>query len=92
MGGNSDGSTTDNALFVIPPAQVTDLLAGIGPLNDDLERVAAFEQVIFWSANRAQINKTRWARVAGTKVSDMVTIRNANTARRLISLADCLSV
>jgi uncharacterized protein (DUF1697 family) len=75
-----------NALFVIAPASAEDVVESIGAHKPELERIAAYGQVIFWSAPIATYSRTRLSKIVGTAPYASVTIRNANTARKLRQL------
>lgn len=54
----------------------------------DYEKVAYHDRVIFWSAPIKAFSKTRWSKVVQTSAYDKITIRNANTAKKLAQLAE----
>ncbi|KHO12415.1 hypothetical protein OA78_1683 [Latilactobacillus curvatus] len=45
---------------------------------------------IFWSAPVKTFGRTRWSTVAKGDLYQWLTIRNANTARKLVALAQAL--
>jgi uncharacterized protein (DUF1697 family) len=66
-----------------------DACASIGPARPEYEQVACHGKLIFWSAPRATFSRTSWAKVSANKpVYAAITIRNANTARKLADLVD----
>lgn len=82
----SDEGTKHTAIFVIPPADAAALVGEVG-LREEYEQVGFHGPVIFWSAPLATFSRTRWSKVVSTSAYRQVTIRNANTARKLASLA-----
>jgi len=82
-----DPEAKHNAIFVIPPATADDVCGEVGTIKPEYEKVAAYQNVIFWSAPLATFSRTRWSKVVGTKAYQHITIRNANTARKLLELA-----
>jgi uncharacterized protein (DUF1697 family) len=58
----------------------------VGEAKPEYEQVAAYEPIIFWTAARATFGRTRYSKIVGTKAYQSVTIRNANTTRRLAEL------
>lgn len=76
-----------NAIFVIPPVSADRVLAEVGPHKPDYEKVGAYGQVIFWSAPLLTFSRTRWSKIVGTSAYDWVTIRNANTFRKIVELS-----
>lgn len=75
-----------NAIFVIPPATPEAIMKQAGDSKPEYEQVAFFGQVIFWSAPMKTFSRTRWSKIVGTAAYGSVTIRNANTARKLLQL------
>jgi uncharacterized protein (DUF1697 family) len=79
---------THNALFVIPPATPESIMAQVGAAKPEYEQVASHGPVIFWSAPVKTWSRTRYSKIVGTKAYGDITIRNANTARKLSELSD----
>jgi uncharacterized protein (DUF1697 family) len=80
--------TVHNAIFVIPPMTAEEICKQVGEAKSEFEKVACCGSVILWSAARATFSKTRWSKLAGIKTANSaVTIRNANTTKRLLELA-----
>lgn len=75
-----------NALFIIPPATPEEVMREIGEAKPEYERVAYHGKIIFWSAPVKTFSRTRYAGIVGSRVYGSVTIRNANTARKLAGL------
>ncbi len=82
------GDIKHNAIFAIPPATPETIIAEVGAPKPEYEKVAYYGQVIFWSAPLKTFSRTRWSKIVGTAVYDSVTIRNANTARKLLQLVE----
>lgn len=80
-----DGEAKHNAIFVIAPADARALAEEVGQ-RAEYEKVYAHGPVIFWSAPLKTFSRTRWAKVVTSASYGMVTIRNANTARKLLEL------
>lgn len=84
---NAAPDAKHNAIFVIAPMTAEAAAQAAGTIKPEYERMACHGQVIFWSAPVATFSRTRWSRVVGTTLYDSVTIRNANTALKLLALA-----
>ena len=83
------GETADerhNALFVIAPTTAEEVVDAVGEIRPEYEKMGHHGRIIFWTAAIKTISRTRWAKIVGTKPYQNVTIRNANTARKLIEL------
>lgn len=80
-------SDKNNAIFVIPPATPADIDTAIGGSKPEYEKIAVHGQVIFWTAPLKSFSRTRYSKIVGTKWYGSITIRNANTAKKLLELA-----
>lgn len=84
---DSDKDAINYAIFVIPPACVADIVAGVGTAKPEYEKLSHYkENVIFWSAPSKTFSKARWSKIASSSVNHNVTIRNANTVNKLLLL------
>lgn len=82
-----DPDSKHNALFVIPPVTAEEVCGQVGEVKPEYEKVAHYGKVIFWTAPLATFPHTRWSKIAQNKAAyNAVTIRNANTAKKLAEL------
>lgn len=94
--------SSGNVLFETPETELTELVAvcdqlmvttfgfsvRIAIVTADYEQVAVTGQFVFWSAPVKTHGRTRWATIVKNKaLYQWITIRNANTARKLAALA-----
>ena len=79
-----------DAFFVIPPATALQILARIGQIKDEYERLAYCDRIIFWTAPMVTFSRTRVSKVIPKDKSmyNAITVRNANTALKLAELAE----
>lgn len=85
--GGEDREIYDNLIFVIPPAAAEEIAAAIGAPKAGLERIEAYKDAIFWSFRRKDYQKTNWwPKTAGAGVSAKLTIRTANTVRKMVCM------
>ena len=86
------GSNTEskhNAIFVIEPAATATVIETVGETKPEYEQTAAYGHVIFWSAPIKTFTKTRWSKVVSAgALYNSITIRNANTAKKLLLLLE----
>ncbi|MES2630662.1 MAG: DUF1697 domain-containing protein [Patescibacteria group bacterium] len=75
-----------NALFVIAPATAKDIVEEVGEAKPEYETIAMHEPIIFWSAPLKTFGRTRYSKIVGTKAYQSITIRNANTTKKLAEL------
>lgn len=74
----------DNLIFVMPPATTADVHKEIGEPKIGLEKVQDYISTIFWSYSRKDYQKTNWwPKTASTAISKKLTIRTANTVRKI---------
>lgn len=81
-----DPQEKHNALFTIFPATAKEVIAEIGELHSEAEKVYCSEGIIFWSTSIQHYSKTKFSKIVGTKPYQKVTIRNANTTKKLVFL------
>ena len=82
-----DPNAKHNAIFVIPPMTGKELVAGMGPSKPEFEKVAWNGKVVFWTAPLATFSRTKWSQIVKTPYYQYITIRNANTAKKLLAMA-----
>ncbi len=83
-----DKEAINQAIFLIEPVTVEEIFEAVGEAKPEYEQVGRYKNVIFWSAARSTLSKTRWYKIAGSSVNSKVTIRNANTAKKLLFLSN----
>lgn len=86
--GDADKEVIHYAIFVISPVGVEDIFAAVGEVKPEYEKIAHHEHVIFWSAPLKTFSKARWSKIASSSVNNNVTIRNANTVKKLLLLTE----
>ena len=85
--GSDDKMIYDNLIFMIPPITFKEVFEEIGEAKEDLEKIQNYNDVIFWSFSRKDYQKTNWwSQTAKTNVSKKLTIRTANTVRKIVSM------
>jgi len=80
---DADAESKHNAIFVIPPTTVDEVMKEVGEAKPEYEKVSSYGKVIFWSAPIKTFSRTRWLKIVGKPVYDEVTTRNANTVKNL---------
>lgn len=78
-----DKDSKHNAIFIIPPTTVKEVFDEVGASKPEYEKVDHYDRVIFWSAPTKTFSRTRWSKVVSSSVYDNITIRNANTVKKL---------
>lgn len=77
----------DNLIFMMPPAAFDDVSREIGEPKAGLEQIQDYRQAIFWSFSRKDYQKTNWwHKTASAAIRAKLTIRTANTVRRIVCM------
>ena len=85
--GNEDKATYDNLIFIIPPATFADVFGEIGEPKEEFEKIKNYKEAVFWSFSRKDYQKTNWwPKTASTNISAKLTIRTANTVRKIVGM------
>ena len=85
--GNDNKEIYDNLIFIMPPAEFSDVYDEIGEPKKELEKIADYKDVIFWSFSRKDYQKTNWwSKTANANIGSKLTIRTANTVRKLVDM------
>ena len=79
--------TRHNAMFVIAPATAEDICAEVGEIKAQYEKCAYYGRLIFWSAPIKTFSRTRWGKVSSLAAYQKITVRNSNTAYKLLELS-----
>lgn len=82
----SDQEAKHNAIFAIAPTTAAEVMVEVGGIKPDYEKVAVCEPIVFWSVPVATYGRTRFSKIVGTKAYKHITVRNANTTRKLVEL------
>ena len=85
--GSDDKEIYDNLIFIIPPATYDEVYSEIGKPKEELEMIAHYENVVFWSFHRKDYQKTNWwSKTASVSIGKKLTIRTANTIRKIVKM------
>lgn len=85
--GTSNKEIYDNIIFVIPPYTSSKVIEELGNMNNMLERSESYKNNIFWSYDLKNYRKSNWwVNSAKKSVRDYITIRTANTVRKILEI------
>ena len=85
--GNENKEIYDNLVFIIPPAPCKDVYNEIGEPKEGLEKIKEYKEIVFWSFSRKEYQKTNWwSKTANVNISKKLTIRTANTVRKIVCM------
>ena len=83
--GTSTKELYDNLIFVMSPATAEIIADKIGEPTKELEQICICDNTIFWSFDRKRYAKSNWwKKTASSGIGEMITIRSANTLRRIV--------
>ena len=78
----------DNLIFIIPPTKYNEVYNTIGEPSKDIEKIEEYNNSIFWSFDLSKYRKANWwIKTASTDIKDKITIRTANTMRKVLELS-----
>ena len=84
----SDKNIYDNLIFVISPTKSDEIFSTIGSPSKDIDKVQEYKNHIFWSFDLKNYRKSNWwIKTASTSIKDKITIRTANTIKKVLELA-----
>jgi len=87
--GTDDKNIYDNLIFIMPPATFEDLYAAIGEPTESIDRIQDYHDAVFWSFDLNNYKKSNWwKKTASTDIKDQITIRTANTMRKVLELCN----
>lgn len=85
--GDDNREIYDNLIFLLPPLSYEEFYDEIGVPKAEYESVYHYKNVVFWSFSRKDYQKTNWwSKTAGSGVSGRITIRTANTVRKIAGM------
>ncbi|MCQ2470563.1 MAG: DUF1697 domain-containing protein [Clostridia bacterium] len=82
--GSGDKSLYDNLIFILTDETPKEICDSIGPTSADLEKTEIVGNAIFWTFDRAAYQKCAWwKRTAQAGIAEKLTIRTANTIKKI---------
>ncbi|MBP8083866.1 MAG: DUF1697 domain-containing protein [Spirochaetes bacterium] len=85
--GDSNKEVYDNLIFMMSPLTYDEFYDAVGNPEAEYEKVYNFSNAVFWSFIRKDYQKTNWwSKTASSNISGMITIRTANTVRKIVNM------
>ena len=85
--GTDDKTIYDNLIFILPPTKFAEVFEAIGEPKEGLEQIMEYDNAVFWSFDLKDHRKTNWwPKTAALPIGSRLTIRTANTVRKLINM------
>ncbi|MBQ6653966.1 MAG: DUF1697 domain-containing protein [Erysipelotrichaceae bacterium] len=83
----ADKKIYDNLIFLIPPTVCAEVYGALGEPKPEIEKVEEYANSIFWSFDLDSYRKSDWwVRSASTDIRDKITIRTANTMKKVLEI------
>lgn len=83
--GDENKEIYDNLIFMFPTLSYDEFYDVVGSPKEEYEKVYHYKNAIFWSFSRKDYQKTNWwSKTASSNISDQITIRTANTLRKIV--------
>lgn len=87
--GTNNKDIYDNIIFIIPPMTYKAVYDALGEPKTELEKIKEYKNNIFWSYDLKNYRKTNWwSKTASTSIRDSITIRTANTMKKVLELCN----
>lgn len=77
-----------NLLVLLKPYDMPATIAAIGTLKPDIERLEPGDGVLYQAMSRALFGRTTTGKLAASPIYQRMTVRNYNTATKLLALLD----
>ena len=85
--GTDNKDIYDNLIFVMGKSKARDIADRIGEPSNELEQICICNNSIFWSFDRKNYSKANWwKKTASSGIGEMITIRTANTVRKIVEM------
>lgn len=85
--GTDNKEIYDNLIFVMPNFTAEIIAEKIGEPTKELEQIYIYNNVIFWSFDKAKYAKANWwKKTASIGIGEAITIRTANTLRKIAKI------
>lgn len=86
--GTDNKEIYDNLIFIIPPAKYEDIYNSIGEPSKDIEKIKEYKTYVFWSFDLSKYKTANWwIKTASTDIKNCITIRTANTMRKVLEIS-----
>lgn len=85
--GDKNKGIYDDLIFLFPTLSYDEFYSKVGSLKEEYEKAYNYRNTVFWSFSRKDYQKTNWWReTASSEISDKITIRTANTVRKIVGM------
>ena len=86
--GSDNKEIYDNLIFMFPNTNYDEVFNEVGEPTENIDMIENYKNVIFWSFDLKNYRKSNWwIKTASRSIKDKITIRTANTIRKVYELA-----
>ena len=86
--GSDNKEIYDNLIFMFPNTNYDEVFNEVGDPTENIDMIENYKNVIFWSFDLRNYRKSNWwIKTASCSIKDKITIRTANTIRKVYELA-----
>lgn len=87
--GTDNKEIYDNLIFIMSPTTYEIIYNCVGEPSKDIDKIKEYNNVVFWSFDLNNYRKSNWwVKTASTDIKDQITIRTANTIKKLLQLCN----
>lgn len=87
--GTDNKEIYDNLIFIMSPKTYEIIYNCVGEPSKDIDKIKEYNNVVFWSFDLNNYRKSNWwVKTASTDIKDQITIRTANTIKKLLQLCN----
>ena len=87
--GTDNKEIYDNLIFIISPTTYDIIYNCIGEPSKDIDKIKEYNNIVFWSFDLNNYRKSNWwVKTASTDIKNQITIRTANTIKKLLQLCN----
>ena len=87
--GTDNKEIYDNLIFIMSPATYEIIYNCVGEPSKDIDKIKEYNNVVFWSFDLNNYRKSNWwVKTASTDIKNQITIRTANTIKKLLQLCN----
>lgn len=87
--GTNNKEIYDNLILIMPPCSSDEVCSVVGLPSDGIDKINIYKNSIFWSFELKNYRKSNWwVKTASSSIKDNITIRTANTMKKLLELCN----
>lgn len=85
---SGDKNIYNNLIFIMPSVNYHQVYEAVGEPSKDIDNIKEYQNHIFWSFDLKNYKKSNWwIKTAKANIKDKITIRTANTIKKVLELS-----